>query len=184
MNKNKHYPLIDAKIAISKDYFTINKKINGLLILDLESCSFIRSNYDCIISTSKSLNKDNSILNCRINGLNKFNPDLIIIDRYLKIKKNLKLFKLSRKRKIFLITLSNNKKKIDSLRQKKIKIIKIDKLDKKEDFINLNKILFNIGKRRVLVEAGLVFLNKLIKFKIINNLLYIQNKYKFKKRWL
>ena len=109
-------------------------------------------------------------MNCRINGLNKFKPDLIIIDRYLKIKKNLKLFKLSRKRKIFLITLSNNKKKIDSSIQKKIKIIKIDKLDKKEDFINLNKILFNIGKRRVLVEAGLVFLNKLIKFKIINNL--------------
>lgn len=171
LNKNKHYPLIDAKIAISKDYFTINKKNKWITnTRSRKVVHLIRSNYDCIISTSKSLNKDNSILNCRINGLNKFKPDLIIIDRYLKIKKNLKLFKLSRKRKIFLITLSNNKKKIDSLRQKKIKIIKIDKLDKKEDFINLNKILFNIGKRRVLVEAGLVFLNKLIKFKIINNL--------------
>ena len=89
LNKNKHYPLIDAKIAISKDYFTINKKNKWITnTRSRKVVHLIRSNYDCIISTSKSLNKDNSILNCRINGLNKFKPDLIIIDRYLKIKKS------------------------------------------------------------------------------------------------
>ena len=44
----------------------------------------IRSKYDCIVSTSSSINKDNSLLNCRIDGLNNNKPDLIIIDRHLK----------------------------------------------------------------------------------------------------
>ena len=47
----------------------------------------IRSKYDCIISTSKTINKDNSLLNCRIDGLDNNKPDLIIIDRNLKLKK-------------------------------------------------------------------------------------------------
>ncbi len=182
LNKNKNYPLIDAKLAISKDYFTVNKRDKWITnARSRKVVHLIRSKYDCIISTSKSINKDNSILNCRIEGLNNFKPDLIIIDRYLKIKKNLKLFKLSRKRKIIIVTLSSNKKKINFLKQKKIQIIKIDKLNKKEDFINLNKRLFNIGKRRVLVEAGLVFLNKLIKFKIINNLYIFKTNTNLKK---
>ena len=29
-----------------------------------------------LVSTSKSINKDNSFLNCRINGLNNNKPDL------------------------------------------------------------------------------------------------------------
>ena len=53
---------------------------------------FLRSNYDCIISTSQSINKDNSLLNCRIEGLNNYKPDLIIIDRNLKDKKKLKIY--------------------------------------------------------------------------------------------
>ena len=57
------------------------------------------SKYDCIISTSKTINKDNSMLNCRINGLDNFKPDLIIIDRKLKLKKNIKMLNITRKRK-------------------------------------------------------------------------------------
>ena len=50
----------------------------------------IRSKYDCIVSTSYSINKDNSLLNCRIDGLDNNKPDLIIIDRKLKTKKKFK----------------------------------------------------------------------------------------------
>ena len=31
----------------------------------------LRSKYDCIVSTSKSINADNSLLNCRINGFDE-----------------------------------------------------------------------------------------------------------------
>ena len=47
----------------------------------------VRSKHDGIISTSKSINLDNALLNCRIEGLNKHKPDLFIIDLNLKLKK-------------------------------------------------------------------------------------------------
>ena len=66
--KKKSLPLIDAKIAVSKDFYTIKKKTKWITNeLSRKKVHLIRSNYDCIISTSKSINKDNSLLNCRIN---------------------------------------------------------------------------------------------------------------------
>ena len=85
LNK-KNYPLVDAKLAISKDYYTINK--NSKFITNYHSrkrLHLLRSNYNLIISTSKSINMDNSLLNCRINGLENKSPDILIIDRNLKI---------------------------------------------------------------------------------------------------
>ena len=52
------------------------------------------------------------MLNCRINGLDNFKPDLIIIDRKLKLKKNLKLFNITKKEKPYIFTVSKNNKKI------------------------------------------------------------------------
>ena len=39
------------------------------------------------MSTSKSINYDNALLNCRIDGLNNNKPDLFILDLKLKLKK-------------------------------------------------------------------------------------------------
>ncbi len=171
LNKIQQLPLVDAKIAISKDFYTINK--NSKWITNLRSRKvghLIRSKYDAIISTSKSINKDNSLLNCRINGLNNSKPDLIIIDRNLKLKKNLKLLKITKIRKTYIFTNKNDDKKISFFKKNNIKIIKIDRLKNKEDFLNLLKKIFKIGNRRVLIETGLVFLNQFFKFKLINNL--------------
>tara|TARA_Y100001958_G_C21155817_1_gene490886 strand:+ start:6 stop:1070 length:1065 start_codon:yes stop_codon:yes gene_type:complete len=171
LNKRKQFPLIDAKIAITRDYFTINKKNKWITNDRSRKVShLIRSKYDCVVSTSNSINQDNSLLNCRIDGLDNNKPDLIIIDRHLKLKNKLKLFDLPRQRKIYLITLSNNKKKISFLMKKKVKIIKIKSLENKKDFSSLFKIIMKIGKGRILIESGLVFLYQLFKYKLINNL--------------
>ena len=171
LNKVKNFPLIDAKIAVSKDFFSISKKNKWITnFRSRQVAHLIRSKYDCIVSTSYSINKDNSLLNCRIEGLNNNKPDLIIIDRYLKIKKKLRLFNSSIRRKIYIFTLSNNKKKISFLKKKKIKILKIKKLEDRVDFENLFRAIMKIGKGRVLIETGLVFLNQLFKYKLINNL--------------
>ena len=101
--------MIDAKIAFSKDNFTINRKSKWITNLRSRKVAhLIRSKYDCIISTSKTINKDNSLLNCRLDGLNNYKPDLIIIDRNLKLKKKLKLFNIIKKKKNLY---SNNFKK-------------------------------------------------------------------------
>ena len=74
--------------------------------------------YNCIVSTSKSINKDDSLLNCRIEGLENKSPDLVIIDRKLRLKKNLTLFKFIKNRKVLLFTSSKNKKKIFFFKKK------------------------------------------------------------------
>ena len=171
LNKIYKLPFVDAKIAVSKDLRSINKKSKWITNKRSRIIShLIRSKYDCIISTSKTINKDNSMLNCRINGLDNFKPDLIIIDRKLKLKKNLQLFNITKKRKTYIFTVSKNNKKISFFKKRGIKVIKLDNLNDKNDFkILLNKI-FYLGKSRVLIEAGMIFINKFIKYKLINDL--------------
>ncbi len=170
-NKKNKLPFVDAKIAISNDYFTINKKSRWITNSRSRDVGhLIRSKYDCIISSSATINKDNALLNCRIKGLNNFKPDLIIIDRKLKLKKNLKLFDIAKKRNTYLVTSSNNSKKLSFLKKKNIKIIKINSLTTKKNFLDLFKKLYLIGKRRILIESGLIFLNQLIKINVVNNL--------------
>ena len=171
LNKKYKLPFIDAKIAISKDFSTISKKNKWITNSRSRKVShLIRSKYDCIISTSASINKDNSLLNCRIKGLNNFKPDLVIIDRKLRLKKNLALYSLAKKRKTYLLTTSNNSKQTSFLKKRNIKIIKLNSLLTKDDFFNLFRKLFQLGKRRILIESGLIFLNQLLKMNFINNL--------------
>ena len=80
--------MINAKIAVSKDYFTKNLKKKRITNLQSERRThLLRSMHDCIISTSKSINDDDSLLNCRIDGLKNKSPHLFILDRNLKLKK-------------------------------------------------------------------------------------------------
>ena len=51
-----------------------------------------------------------------------------------------------------------------------IKIILVDSLKNKKDFTNLFKILKKYAYNRILVESGLIFLNRLLKDKLIYNL--------------
>lgn len=169
INKKLNLPLIDAKIALSKDYLTINKKDKWITNKSSRNIvHFLRSRYDCILSTSKSINKDNSLLNSRIEGFNNNKPDLFIIDLKLKLKKKLLLNKYLTKRKIFLVTSINNLNKTVVYKKKGYKIILINKLNKKKDFLFLFNKIYKKGFSRVLIESGLTFLNTLLK----NNLLH------------
>ena len=120
-NHKEKLPYFDAKIAISKDFKTINKKSKRITNYRSEKVThLIRSKYDSIITTSKTINEDDAILNIRIDGLNSLSPDLLIIDRKLKLKTNLKLFKIANKRKTYIFTLSKNKRKISFFKKKKL----------------------------------------------------------------
>ena len=68
-----------------------------------------------------------------------------------------------------------NKKEI-IFKKKNIKIIKIKALNNVNDFRLLFKEIFKIGNGRILVETGLSFLNKLLKFKMINDLYIFKSK--------
>ncbi len=182
--KKNSTPYIDAKIAISKDFYTIKKSHSKWITnsFSRKRTHLLRSEYEGIMSTSKSINEDNSSLNCRINGLDKNKPDLIIIDRKLKINTNLKIFKSKSTRKIFVVTVVNKSKKIAFLKRKGIKMIYVKSLENKNDFINLLKTLKNYNFNRILVESGLIFLDKLIKNKMIFNLYIFKSSNFLKKK--
>ncbi len=181
LRNKKQLPLIDAKLAISKDYFTINKK-NKWITNEKSRLrgQYYRSIYDCLLSTSYSINKDNSLLNCRIKGLENKSPDIIIIDRFFKIKKNLKLFKLPINRKIKILTTRKNKKKISFFKKKKIDVILLKKMETRDDYLKIFKSMSK-NYSRVLVESGLTYLNFLINYKLIDNLYIFKSGQNLKK---
>ena len=73
------------------------------------------------------------------------------------------------------------KKKFPFSKKKDAKLLKIQNLDDKKDFLNFLKILYKIGKRRILIESGLTFLNKLLKFDLINELFLFKSSIYLKK---
>ena len=171
INKKLNIPYISAKIALSNDFFSINFKKRWITNQSSRKIvHLLRSRNDCILSTSKTINLDNSLLNCRIDGLDRLKPDLFIVDLNLKLKKNLLLNKIINKRKTFIITNKSNLKKVSIYKKKGYKFIFINALKDKKDFISLFKKIYKLGYSRVLLEAGLIFLNTVIKNKLVNNL--------------
>jgi len=176
INKKLSIPYVTGKIAISKDYLTINKKDKWITNKKSRVIAhLIRNMNDCILSTSKSINKDDSLLNCRINGLNNSKPDLFIVDLKLKLKKKLSLNNILKVRKTFLIT--SKKNSIKTLKYKKMgyKIILINKLENKNDINSLYEKIYRLGYSRILIETGLTFLNNLIRNKLIHDLYIFKN---------
>ena len=171
INKKLNIPYISGKIALSKDNLTINKKKEWITNdSSRKVVHLLRYKHDCILSTSKSINYDNSLLNCRIDGIDKHKPDLFIIDLNLNLKKNLSLNKLIGKRKTYLVTNIINYKKTYIYKKLGFKIILIKSLDTKKDFILLYKKIYKIGYSRVFIESGLTFINTLIENKLIHDL--------------
>ena len=174
--KNNSLPFLDAKIAISKDYFSVNKRKKWITnFLSRNKVHLIRSKYDCILSTYKTVNKDNSRLNCRIQGLEHLSPSRAIIDKHLKLKKKLNIYNSSKKIKTYVITSENNKKKEKLLKSKNIKIIKIYN---KKAFIDYKAILIELKKRgfsRILSESGFHTTRELLKNNLIYNLHIFQS---------
>ena len=183
INKKFEIPFISAKIAFSKDYFSVNKKGKWITnIFSRKITHLLRSKHDGILSTSKSINYDNALLNCRIEGLNNYKPDLFIIDLNLKLKKNLLLNKILKKRKTYLITHKINLKKAQTYKKKGYKLIYINSLVNRNDFKSLYKKIYKMGYSRVLVESGLTFLNNLIKNRLVDDLYIFKTNLNLKKK--
>ena len=166
----KKPPYIDVKLAISKDYLTINKKNKWITNNSSRKVgNFLRTRYDCILSTSKTINYDNSLLNCRIEGLEEKSPTVIIIDRSFRIKKKLKIFK-DISRKIFIFTQTDNLNKEKYFKKIGVKIIKLKKSDNSRN--NVPEVYFflkKLGYNRILIESGMTYINEVLKWNLVRN---------------
>lgn len=164
--KKNNFPFVTCKLAISKDFYTINKK-NKWITNEFSRgrVHLMRSYHDCIMTSSKTIIKDNPKLTCRIDGLKKKSPARIILDNKLKIMINSKIIKEATNYRTIIFYNQIDKKRIKLLKKLKITIFKIP-LDN-DGNLDLRKSLIKakeLGFSRIFLESGIKlttnFLNK------------------------
>ncbi len=81
-----------------------------------------------------------------------------------------------------MVTFKKNSKKAMIYKKMGYKIILINNLKSKNDFYLFYKKIYKMGYGRMLIEAGLTFLNNLLKNKLINNLYIFKSANKLGKK--
>ena len=154
-NRKNNLPYVTGKIAISKNNLIYSKDTKRISDIHTDKFThFLRYKNDSLMISSKTLKKDNPKLNCRLEGLNKFSPKRIILDRNLETKKNSYIFKTANKNNT-IIFYHNAKAEVKLMLKKKgITLIK-SKLNKNSfDIKSILMKLYVLGCRNLLVEGG------------------------------
>jgi len=167
----KKKPFTKIKMAISIDEKIAWQNYNSKWISNQRSREYahiLRYNSQAILTSSKTIIKDDPRFTIRKkNKIIKY-PPLIIVDNFLKIPLKSKVLNSLSKRRIIIFTLKNNKKS-QNLKKLGCDII----LVKQKDQSNLKKIftkLYNIGIKDILVEAGGILFTELMKQELVDEL--------------
>tara|TARA_Y100000590_G_scaffold448976_1_gene586412 strand:+ start:455 stop:1558 length:1104 start_codon:yes stop_codon:yes gene_type:complete len=169
-NNRFKLPYTTGKLAISKDNFIYSKKKSRITnkYSDLIT-HLLRYRNDSILVSAKTVNIDNPKLNCRINGLSRFSPKRIILDRNLTIKKNSYIYLTSKNSNTIIFYNRASKSKINLLKNKGIKLIKFPTNNKNLfDLKSVLKKIFSLGCRNLLIEGGKNLTNSFLKNKLFN----------------
>jgi len=169
-NRKNQLPYVTGKIAVSKNnliYSKLNKKITNR-----HSDKFthlLRYKNDALMVTYKTLNNDNSKLNCRIKGFSNFSPKRIILDNKLQTKINTYVINTANKNNTLIFYNQAKKSKILEFKNKKIQLIK-SKINQqgKFDIKAILKKLYTHNCRNLLIEGGDSLTSHLLKNKIFN----------------
>ncbi len=178
-SKKNILPFVTCKLAVSKDFFTINRKNKWITNkFSRGRVHLMRSNHDCIITSSKTIINDNPRLTCRIDGLKDRSPSRIILDNKLNISLNSKIIKEATYHRTIIFYNKFNKKKIKLLKNLKIKLFKLpvdadDNLDLREVLIKAKKLSFY----RIFLESGMRLTSNFLYKNLVDDLnLFISNK--------
>lgn len=177
-SKNKNKPYITLKIASTADGKIATSNYKSKWITSKQSRLVghtLRLKNDCILIASNTVIKDNPFLDCRLDGLEKYSPDIFILDRELKIDLSSNIFKNSKRKIHIFYSLRNIENKIKKkYGLKNVKLIYIKNVD---GLINIKKILSEIGKygyQRVLVEGGSKLSGSLLKNNLVNKIAWFR----------
>jgi diaminohydroxyphosphoribosylaminopyrimidine deaminase/5-amino-6-(5-phosphoribosylamino)uracil reductase len=178
-SKNKGLPFVTAKIAISKDLFTINKKEKWITNkYSRGRVHLLRSNHDCLLTTSNTIINDNPDLSCRINGLEHTSPARIILDKNLRIPLNSKIIKTAKKKNTIIFYNKQKLFKQNLLKNFGVKLYKIS-LDESDNFILIDVLrkIKSFGFSRIFLESGTRLTEAFLKNYLIEDFhLFVSNK--------
>jgi len=169
-NRKHKLPYVTGKIAISKNnlvYSKLNKRITN--VQADKFTHLLRYKNDALMISYKTLNKDNSRLNCRIKGFSNYSPKRIILDNKLQTKINSYIIKTANKDNTIIFYNQASKSKVLDFKKKKIQLIK-SKINKqgKFDFKTILKELYKFNCRNLLIEGGDALTSHLLKNRIFN----------------
>jgi len=169
--KNEILPFLTCKLAISKDFYTINKK-NKWITNNFSRARghLIRAAHDCIITSSATIINDNPELTCRIDGLNHTSPARIILDNKLKISLKSKVILQAKKYKTIIFYNKLNKKKIRNLKSLNVDLCHIS-LDEEGNLDLYQALLISkeLGYQRILLESGIKLINSFLNKNLIDD---------------
>ena len=167
--KINNFPYIVGKIACSSNFYILKNKKFITNEHSRNVSHLLRYKNQGILTSYKTVNSDDPILNCRLNGLENFSPIRLIIDKDLKINIISNIVKTSKKYKTFIFHNSNNIKKIKKLNFYGINLIKLKVSS--DEYFNLNKLfkkIYDLGIHNVLVECGKNLTYKILKSRLFN----------------
>ena len=169
-SRKNQLPYVTGKIAVSKNnliYSKLNKKITN--VHSDKFTHLLRYKNDALMITYKTLNKDNSKLNCRIKGFSNYSPKRIVLDNRLQTKINSYLIKTANKDNTIIFYNQANKSKVLDFKKKNIQLIKSKVNEQgKFDVRAILKKLYKYNCRNLLIEGGDSLTSHLLKNKIFN----------------
>ena len=168
VRKNK-MPYVTGNLACSSNFYILKNKKNITNNHSRKVSHLLRYQNHAILTSYKTVNSDNPKLNCRIRGLEKFSPSRIIIDKNLKIKMSSFIVNSSKRFNTIIFHSSNNIKKINNLKYKKIKLIYLElnrfgNIDLKVIF----KKIYELEFHNILVECGNILTKNIMREKLFN----------------
>ena len=173
ISKKLRRPYIKVKMAISKDEKIAWQDFSSKWISNSKSRNYahnIRDKSQSILTTAKTVIKDNPRFTVRQNNKIIRYLNIIVIDCSLKISFKSKIFKNISKKRIIIFTSKNNKKTA-KLEKLGCEVIIMKKNNKSR--MNLKiifKKIYQLQIRDILVEAGGVLFTQLIKTSLIDEL--------------
>ena len=131
----------------------------------------MRSENDCIMTSSNTIRADNPKLNCRINGLETRSPIKVVLDKNLETPLNSQIFHGIKKSNTIIFYNKSVNKKIKGFKKLNVRMVKTKVL--KDGNFNLTNILvklYNFGFTRIFLEAGVNLNNSFLKYNLIDEL--------------
>ena len=170
-NRKNKMPYVTGKIAISKNNLIYSKGTKRITDIHSDKLThLLRYKNDSLMISSKTLNKDNPKLDCRLDGPHKFSPKRIILDNNLETNISSYIFRTANKDNTVIFYNKADRIKISIFKKKGIHLIKSSLLKNKNFDIKLIlKKLYSLGCRNLLVEGGNDLSKSFIKKKLFNH---------------
>jgi len=168
----KKKPFTKVKMAISSDNKIAWSNYKSKWITNSKSRKYVhslRSKSQAILTTAKTIIKDNPRFTVRKNNKTIKILNVIVVDKNLNIPLNSKVLKNLHEKRVIIFTKKNNSK------SQKLKQLGCEIIEMKNSYneLNLKKVFSFIYKLKIsdlMVEAGGVFFANLIKNKLVDEI--------------